>query len=169
MELLKNFFIQRIVKKKNTPLLSVNQDTIRTIGLVIDIQEKDRTEEIIKELVACGFKKNQIYLLQYTKRKKKEQKEINHLLSLKEVSWKGEIVHTFTNKFIQTPFDLLINYYDLEKMPLLLVTLFSKANFKVGFASVGKEINHLSVDTKPEKVHTFVEELVKYLNILNKL
>ncbi len=169
MELLKNFYVQRIVKKKITPLLPVNQDSIRTIGLVVDIQEQDRTEEIIQELVEQGFKKNQIYLLQYTKRKKKEQKEIDHLLSLKEVSWKGEIVHAYTNKFVKTPFDLLINYYDMEKMPLLLVTLFSKANFKVGFASVGKEINHLSVDTKPENVRTFVEELVKYLNILNKL
>lgn len=169
MELLKNFYVQRIVKKKTTPLLPVNQDTIRTIGLVVDIQEQDRTEEIINELLEKGFKKNQIYLLQYTKKKKKEQRDIDHLLSLKEVSWKGEIIHPYTNKFVLTPFDLLINFYDLEKMPLLLVTLFSKASFKVGFASIGKEINHLSVDTKPENVRTFVEELVKYLNILNKI
>lgn len=169
MELLKNFYVQRIVKKKHTPLLPVNEDKIRSIGLLVDIQEEDRTNEIIEELVQCGFKKNQIYLLQYTKKKKKDQKEIDHLLSLGEVSWKGEILHDYTNKFLQTPFDLLISYYHLEKMPLLLVTLFSQAKFKVGFANIGKEINHLSVETKPENVRTFVEELVKYLNILNKI
>ncbi|HCQ14581.1 MAG TPA: hypothetical protein DIU01_15210, partial [Flavobacterium sp.] len=71
--------------------------------------------------------------------------------------------------FTNASFDLLISYYDIEKAPLILVTNLSKANFKVGFASVDKRLNHFMIDTNAENYKVFIEELFKYLKILNKL
>jgi hypothetical protein len=65
--------------------------------------------------------------------------------------------------------DLLINYYDTEKVALLLVSNLSKASFKVGFASIDKRLNHFMIDTNAENYIVFMSELFKYLKILNKI
>jgi hypothetical protein len=70
---------------------------------------------------------------------------------------------------METPFDLLINYYDVEKSALLVVTNLSKAKFKVGFAAVNKKLNHFMINTEGGNYAIFTEELFKYLKILNKL
>jgi len=51
----------------------------------------------------------------------------------------------------------------------LLTTHLSKASFKVGFASIDKRLNHFMIDTNAENYMVFMEELFKYLKILNKL
>jgi len=49
------------------------------------------------------------------------------------------------------------------------VTHKSMADLKVGVASSDKRLNHHMIDTQVEKYTVFVEELFKYLRILNKL
>ena len=71
--------------------------------------------------------------------------------------------------FIKEPFDLLINYYDTEKVALLLVSHQSKAGFKVGFTSIDKRLNHFMINTNAENFKVFMDELFKYLKILNKI
>jgi hypothetical protein len=82
-------------------------------------------------------------------------------------------VATFDKKevddFVNQEFDLLISYYDVEKSPLLLVTNLSKASFKVGFSSIDKRLNHFMIDTNAENYLVFMDELFRYLKILNKL
>jgi hypothetical protein len=75
-----------------------------------------------------------------------------------------EIIDFKANKF-----DLLISYYDIEKVPLLLVTQRSKAGFKVGFSNIDKRLNHLMIETTAENSLVFIDELFKYLKILKKI
>ena len=72
------------------------------------------------------------------------------------------------NDFINEKFDLLISYYDVEKAILLKITHNSKAQFKVGFSSVDKRLNHLMINTNAENYKVFVHELFRYLKILNR-
>ena len=81
----------------------------------------------------------------------------------------GEINKKEVNDFIETPFDLLINYYDVNKSALLLLSTKSKAKFKVGFDTVDKRVNHFIIKTLVEDFNEFVLELFKYLKILNKI
>ena len=64
---------------------------------------------------------------------------------------------------------MLISYYDVEKPPLVLVTLQSKAKFKVGFSTIDKRLNAFMITTVAEKHGEFVAELFKYLKILKKI
>ena len=73
------------------------------------------------------------------------------------------------NDFISCNFDLLINYYDVEKAILLNITNNSNAVFKVGFSSIDKRLNHLMINTNAENYSIFVNELFRYLKILNKI
>ena len=90
-------------------------------------------------------------------------------LSLKNISFAGEIDKTEVINFLDTPFDLLINYYDVNKYALLLLSIKSKANFKVGFDTVDKRVNHFIIKTLVDEYEMFTLELFKYLKILNKI
>jgi hypothetical protein len=89
--------------------------------------------------------------------------------SHKDLSWRATVDKKEVKDFVAQPFDLLINYYDTEKVALLLVSHLSKANFKVGFASIDKRLNHFMIDTNAENYKVFMDELFKYLKILNKI
>ena len=64
------------------------------------------------------------------------------VFSIKDISFGGVINKKVVQEFVDYPFDLLINYFDEEKLPLLLVSKLSKAKFKVGFSNVDARIHH---------------------------
>ncbi|WP_233550020.1 hypothetical protein [Flavobacterium sp. 120] len=86
-----------------------------------------------------------------------------------DLNWNGEISSTDVNDFVTEKFDLLISYYDIEKAILLKITHISKAQFKVGFSSIDKRLNHFMIKTDVDNYTLFVSELFKYLKILNKI
>ena len=71
--------------------------------------------------------------------------------------------------FVDQPFDLLISYYNPNKLELSLVTALSKANFKIGINSEDSRLHDLIIDVKPSKIDVFKVELIKYLTQLNRL
>ena len=75
----------------------------------------------------------------------------------------------FRKEQITKPFDLLINYYDVNKYGILLLSIKSKANFKVGFDTVDKRVNHFIIKELVDNYKEFTSELFKYLKILNKI
>ena len=114
------------------------------------------------------YSENIKFLVFKNKVKKNETFDYN-VFTYKNINWNATFDSKEVNDFINDNFDLLISYYDTEKAPLLLVTNLSKSNFKVGFTSIDKRLNHFMIDTNAENYTVFIDELFKYLKILNKL
>jgi len=69
--------------------------------------------------------------------------------------------------FVNSNYDLLINYCNKESVYTSVVSVRSKAKFKVGFAS--EEMHDLydfMIDVEGNKIDVFNDELAKYLQIL---
>ena len=167
---LKDFFIKKIVKKRLVNVAPFNSNgAIKKVGIIIDETYFFEKDDFIKQLASFGIDTISISLLIF-KNKIIKNEILNHItFSFNDLSWSGKIENAFVNEFIKEEFDLLISYYDTEKAPLLLVTNNSKANFKVGFSSVDKRLNHFMIDSNAENYKVFIDELFKYLKILNKL
>lgn len=167
---LKDFFIKKIVKKRLVNVAPFNSNgAIKKVGIIIDETYFFEKDDFIKQLAFFGIDTISISLLIF-KNKIIKNEILNHItFSFNDLSWSGKIENAFVNEFIKEEFDLLISYYDTEKAPLLLVTNNSKANFKVGFSSVDKRLNHFMIDSNAENYKVFIDELFKYLKILNKL
>lgn len=167
---LKNFFTKK--KVKNNLLNVKNQQSesvIVTVGIVFDESYFNEKELLVDELVRNGIVESNIKVLVYKNKIKKNEVFNYPTFSHKDLSWKATFDKSEVKDFIGQKFDLLINYYDNEKSALLLVTNQSKANFKVGFSSVDKKLNHFMINIEAENYKIFVEELFKYLKILNKI
>ncbi len=167
---IKDFWTKKIIKKRLSTVkhLSSN-DSINTIGLIIDESYFNKKDALINELIKNGIQFQNIKLLVFKDKIKKNEVFDYAFFSYKDLSWIASINNQDVNDFISQKFDLLINYYDLEKAPLLVASNLSKASFKVGFSNVDKRLNQFMIDTNAENYIIFIEELFKYLKILNKL
>jgi len=167
---LKNFFTQKIVKKS---LSNVRHEaaaqTIKTVGIIFDESYFYEREELVQELVKNGIEEKDIKVLVFKNKIKKNEQFDYPVFSNKDLSWTATFEKSEVKDFIARKFDLLINYYDTEKSALLLVSNQSKASFKVGFTSIDKKLNHFMINTNAENYKVFVDELFKYLKILNKI
>lgn len=169
LNFLKKFLLKRKLKKAlSVGSVDFSVEKIKSVGLVVDETYFTKKDQLIESLVVQGIEEQDISLLLYHDKEKKRDLNFTSF-SLKGVRWSGTIENQEILDFKARKFDLLISYYDVEKAPLLLVTQRSKAGFKVGFSAVDKRLNHFTIETTAENSSVFIQELFKYLKILNKI
>lgn len=167
---IKDFSVKNILKNRLHNVKSIaSTDSIQTVGLLIDESYFSEKDAMIKELIANGISEENIKIIVYRDKFKKNEVYTQPTFGAKHLNWKAEITDATVNNFINEKFDLLINFYDVEKAILLLITHNSKAHFKVGFSSIDKRLNHLMINTNAENYKVFTHELFRYLKILNKI
>lgn len=172
LKFIKNFGLKKIINKSLAQYKPASSpDAVKTVGLLIDETYFTEKEPFVEELVVNGIKESDVTIFIYKNRiTKKEAKVIDYpYFTFKDISTTGHFTKEEIMTFVNTPFDMLISYYDVEKSPLVLATLQSKAKFKVGFGHVDKRLNTFMITTVAEKYKEFTAELFKYLKILNKI
>jgi hypothetical protein len=170
LNFLKNFLLKRKLKSSLSNVSSnFSEDKIQTVGILIDESYFNDRLGLISELIANNIQKDKIKVLVYKDKIKKNDVFDCPNFSLKNCNWIGDIDGVEVNDFVNRKFDLLISYYDIEKAALLNVTQRTKANFKVGFSTIDKRLNHFMIKTVAEDYQLFIAELFKYLKILNKI
>ena len=152
----------------NTPA-NHSAGIIQSVGLIFDGNLNIELENVLKELVEHGIDENQIKVLIFKNKINKNEVFKHELVTYKEFNWSGELTHSKAELFLNTNFDLLINYHEFDKPPLGYLSYLSKANFKVGFNTQDKTVNKFMVNTNIYNYQLFVDELFKYLKILNKI
>jgi len=170
LNFIKDFSLKKIIKNSLPNYKpTASPDKIATVGLLIDETYFTNKEALIEELTANGINRNAIETLSFLERIKKGQLPNCCHYTRKDISVNGNFEKGDVADFINKPFDMLISYYDVEKPPLTLATIKSKAKFKVGFGGTDKRLNNFMIASQAEKYKEFVAELFKYLKILNKI
>ncbi|MEN2403076.1 hypothetical protein GKZ90_0025035 [Flavobacterium sp. MC2016-06] len=161
---IKEFFVKKSLKNNlHNVKNEVFTSNIQTVGLLIDESKFQHSRKLIEELVKQGITAENIKIAAYRGKLKKEKVYSRPTFGKKHINWKGKITETFLEEFIDTEFDLLISYYNVEKAVLMMITQKSKAKFKIGFSSVDQNLNRWMIDTDLENYKLFVVELFKYL------
>jgi hypothetical protein len=167
---IKVFLLNRLLNNRiQNVKTSVLIFPIKTVGLLIDESYFFEKEALIKDLIANGISEINIKTIVYTDKFKKDGSYSKPTFGMNHLNWRAEITEAIVLDFLEEDFDLLISYYDIEKSILKNITHNSKAKFKAGFSTIDKRLNHLMVNTNAENYKVFVQELFKYLKILNKI
>lgn len=170
LKYINNFFLKKRYNNKWIDVRSIKTSkNIQTVGLFVDESQFKDKELLVRELVNAGFHQNNITLIVYKDKINANEEFASATFDPNVVRWNGDFTNDNLRFFVQTEFDLLINYYSVEKFILMYVTNASKAKFKTGFSTIDSRLNHLMIDTDIENYSVFVKELIKYLKILNKI
>lgn len=169
-KIIKNFLLKKIVSSKLTnPDLEVSVSKIKTIGVIVDESYFTNIELLKREIEQYGVDEKNIKVLLFKKKVSKKEIVKEPFFTRSNIKINGEINKKEVNDFLEEPFDLLINYYEVERPSLVLVSKTSKAQFKVGFSTIDRRVNHFMISTSVSQYKEFISELFKYLKILNKL
>ena len=161
---IKKFFVKKSLKNNlRNVKTEVFTRNVQTIGLLVDESNFHHSKDLINELVLHGITPENIKIVAYRDKFKKKKSYSRPTFGKKHINWRAEITEYFLIDFINTEFDLLISYYNIEKTILMLVTSKSKAKFKLGFSSVDKNLNRWMIDTSMDDYKLFIFELFKYL------
>ncbi|MGB3775738.1 MAG: hypothetical protein WA951_10820 [Leeuwenhoekiella sp.] len=142
---------------------------IKRIGLLIDT-----TENVDVEMLSTMLEELQhhvrVNVICYVDSVSKIGFNANSTFDKNAFNWQGELNNVQVDFFLNQEYDLMISYY-ARPLPLLkYVTASANANFKVGFPGCDDHrLNDLTIDTKPENVAIFVNELNSYLRILKRI
>ena len=170
LNIIKNFSLKNKVSKLLSNTIATPKDgVIKTVGVIFDGNLALDIENIVKELVKQGIDENQVKVLIFKNKINKNEVFNHELVTYKEFNCSGELTHSKAELFLNTNFDLLINYHEFDKPPLIYLSYFSNANFKVGYNTQDKIVNQFMVNTNINNYELFVDELFKYLKILNKI
>ena len=167
---IKEISLKRILKNSYKDLTNnQNLTIIKSVGLIIDESNFDKSEKLINEIVAGGIRKDNIKVIVYKDKLNQNEVFSYPTFNNKHINFSGKFTEKVVIDFIYNQFDLLISYYEIEKTSLQIITNNSKANFKVGFANVDKRLNHLMINTTLDNYKIFTFEVFKYLKILKKI
>ena len=132
-------FKEKSIKKQLNKLLSelhqnVSNDKVESIGVILNIDEIDDFEWFNELSTHLKVHSNKLKIIAYSANKKETIKSWDTCFNPNDFGWNGTINNSELNAFLNTKFDALISYYEAEVIQLNLITVLSKAKFKIGIS-----------------------------------
>jgi hypothetical protein len=170
LKFIKDFNLKKIVNKTLSNYKAPSAEgKIKTVGIIIDETYFAEREKLIQEIASHGIPIGNIETLSFFERVKKDRLPTCCYFTYGDITTGGAYTKDDVNRFVNKPFDLLISYYDVQKPPLALATLTSKAMFKTGFSTVDNRLNAFMIAGRVEHYKEYISELFKYVVIFNKI
>jgi hypothetical protein len=169
---LKNKTAYKFIKNNTEKTRNIDKksiDKIKSVGVLARadlFKTYDFTDKLIEEI---GLRNNTIEVALFDELKPNETIEIYNVYTGKAFGMYGKIKDNRLKNFVDTEFDLLINYCDSDCIFGHVTGFKSKAIIKAGFELDDSSYYDISIKVSGNKIDTFNDELVKYLNILNLL
>tara|TARA_B100000614_G_C14264707_1_gene376605 strand:+ start:73 stop:603 length:531 start_codon:yes stop_codon:yes gene_type:complete len=169
-----NFFKKQFLSKiyrKEIAFKSINSKRkfnkkISNIGVILD-GNLSVPEDLMFNLASIfGLSKSRVFILIYTDIKRKENLvSSERRFYSSDINFFGKFNKTIT-KFNSKRYDILINYYDRNFLPMKLVTLRCQSKINVGFSNVDHRLNDLILNIDITDSLLFLSEFEKYIKLL---
>ncbi len=160
--------IERLLNGKSQNSSLHVQKNIKTVGIIVN-EGSTFDFEMLKKLqkqIASGSKNFSVLTYKNTTESYNEFR--GAFVSEKDFSWNGNLQSKEVKDFLLKPFDMLIDYTKPSTVLSKYLIAKSKAKFKVGFANEDKRLYDFMISVD-EDLSLFNNELIKYLNILDKI
>lgn len=160
---------RKIRKESESRSFTPLSTQIKSIA-ILQTDEMQFTKAGLQQLAQIfKIKESAIRKMSLIKSTEEKQEENSSTFSEKQIGWNGVIKSDHIKEFTRTPFDILINYYDKDILPLVALTTFSKAHMKIGFSEDLMVMNDLVISVSLNNEKLLLEEVEKYMRILNRI
>ncbi|MDA9245794.1 hypothetical protein N9R11_02355 [Polaribacter sp.] len=165
---IKKYFLQKEIQQSSkTSKRVVANNKVKNIGIVstMELNNVYEFEQKVKKLFPKHRSVNWYLFREFHKG---DEKSFHHF-SNNDFNWRGKINDVSLQIFVDTPFDLLICYFDKNHVFLESLVKQSQANFKIGFSNVNQSLFDLEISERIDNIDSFHAEVEKYLQILGSI
>ncbi|WP_459211643.1 DUF6913 domain-containing protein [Aquimarina rhabdastrellae] len=156
--------IETYLQKRDKTLS--NKVKLKTLAVLIDASQSVNILSLLKLANELGVTSDRLKVMGYKEDHKEVEDATAAYYNSKSIGVGGKMKSSALEEFVNTSYDVLINFYTEEKLELDFVAAASKAKFKIGFAEIDNRINDLVIGSSIEDPNLFISELKKYLKIL---
>jgi hypothetical protein len=147
----------------------IDDSKLESLGVILNVDELADFELFRTLAMDLNVHPNKLKVIAYSANKKDEFNSWDLCFNPDDFGWNGTIKNVELEAFLNTNFDALVSYYANEDLELKLLTVASKAKFKIGIMQTDTRLNDLIIKTEVKEFEVFSGELLKYLMILNKI
>lgn len=170
MNFLKNQFLLRVYRKeiafKSGERKKKFSKKISSVGVILDGSVFVPEDLFINLALTFGLSKSKVFVLTYSDVKLKEELIYSdRQFSSSDINFFGRFNNNL-NKFCSRRYDILINYYDRNFLPMKLLSLRSQGKINVGFPNVDHRLNDLILNIDISDSLLFLSEVEKYLKLI---
>jgi hypothetical protein len=164
-----NMQLKKLLKRRHHKPVTISWQDVKHLGILYHCQSKNDFEEI-KKFVESLPDDMTVSTLGYSDIKEPEDYQIQpepyRFFCRADLNWYEKPVSDGVRKFIQTPFDLLVNLNQNPVLPLDYVLAQSHARLIAGTKSKTQE-HDIMIDTDPAASKSFVlEQIVRYMKMI---
>ena len=142
---------------------------IKAVGCIVDLDSFEDTERFYDFVEDYNLRPNAVKIIGYKSFYDKNSPYSTPVFSDRDLGWNGTIENSYALEFLSREYDLLVNYYTVEHLPIQLMSITTRARLRVGFKEVDRVYNDLILDAPLNDFATFRKELKKYLGVLNEI
>ena len=153
---------------KAPPIIDRDQG-ITSVGCIVDLDSFEDTNLFYDFVEDYKLRPNAVKIIGYKSYYDKNSPYSTPVFSDKDLGWNGNIENSYALEFLSREYDLLVNYYTQENLLIQLMSIKTRARFRVGFKDVDMVYNDLILDSPLNDFKTFKAELKKYLGVLNEI
>ena len=153
---------------KVPPVVNRSQG-ITSVGCIVDLDQFEDANLFYDFVEDYKLRPNAVKIIGYKSFYDKNSPYSTPVFSDKDLGWNGNIENSYALEFLSREYDLLVNYYTEENLLIQLMSIKTRARFRVGFKDVDLVYNDLILDSPIKDFKTFKTELKKYLGVLNEI
>jgi len=160
---------QKYISKALEANVDIQEGKIKSLAVLVDATIFSEFPFLNELAEAFRIPKESIKLLYYHPDKKMAEQFSEAIYTGNQLGFNAVVKNDAVVHFVEKDYDALLNFYNEDKLMLRLVSVKSKAKFKIGFSGITGGLNDFSVATELNNISVFTFELKKYLSILNKI
>lgn len=169
MDFLKKYHIKKRIQHNLKALgrySSRLEGSIIKVGCLVDMDIVKDITPLLEFVKHYNVRPENYIFLGY--KKKSEETHANGVPFLvdKEISWQGKIRNYHADRLAEQEYDVLINYFNEPKLPLLLLSSSIKARLRIGLQGVDNQYNDIIINCKIEEESIFIEQVKKVLKAI---
>lgn len=146
-----------------------NKTKIKSFACILNIDEFNHMEVFYELAKEIGLRQDQFKIIAFSASNTDNTNYSIPVFNADQLGWNGKIENGDINEFLSKEYDLLLNYYENPSLILSLVSVYTKAKFRVGLQPKNEAYNNMVIEVKATEFLKFKPELLKYLSILNKI
>ncbi len=168
---IKGYFIDNKIKRTLAENLKNKNERVLVVmnKLAIFVDEESSFNKIEFKNLKDSIKLNSTHfnILTYKENEESHNEFQGPIVTKKDFNWLAALKSDTVREFIESHYDILIDYTATDSPIKKLIVAQINASFKVGCLDDNNELYDLRIKVDSKEIAVFNKELVRYLKILN--